>query len=70
MGTVKEFFLRQVAAIFLSDAQFHRASHAEIFCVPSLNPKNSLFLTYPVGYSIVSNQADFFNGMIFPSFWE
>lgn len=63
MGTVKEFFLRQVAAVLLSDAQCHRASHAEIFCVPSLNPKNSLFLTCPVGYSIVSNQADFFNGM-------
>jgi len=63
MVTVKEFFLRQVAAVLLSDAQCHRASHSEIFCVPSLNPKNSLFLTYPVGYIILSNQADFFNGM-------
>jgi hypothetical protein len=60
MVTVKEFFLGTSLPFFCLMRNVIALQHAEIFCVPSLNPKNSLFLTCGIYY--FSNQADFFNG--------
>jgi hypothetical protein len=58
MVTVKEFFLRQVAAVLLSDAQCHRASHSEIFCDGQALPENHPWIAL-----VLENYADLLQQM-------